>query len=342
MNLFLNIFLLFFFFFFFYILNEYLIKKKILISNTKELLHRTFIKSSKIIPISGGLFILILFPLFNNQLSLLNFIFIFIVFFIGLIADFKKNFKPSIRLLVQATTIFLFVFFNKILISDVRIIYLNQLLNYKIIGYVFVVFSILVFLNGTNLIDGINNLSIGYFLLIFLSILYVLYRMNINYNFFFIILIASLIFLIILNSFNKLYLGDSGCYLLSFFSSITLITLVEENKLISPYYAVLIFWYPCFENLFTFFRRIFSKQFISRPDNFHLHHLVYSFFNNKSKNLAGRYILSFQTIILFFGTINFNNTKILIFLIVISISIYIFFYIYLRNLLKKNFNFLKI
>jgi len=337
MSLFLNIFYLFFFFCFLYILNEYLIKKKILISNTKELLHRTFIQNAKNTPISGGLFILILFFIFNNQLSLINFIFIFIIFFIGLIADFKKNFKPSVRLVVQAITIFLFVFFNKLLISDVRIIYLNQFLEYKIIGYIFVVFSILVFLNGTNLIDGINNLSIGYFLLIFLSTLYILFKININYHFFLIILIASLIFLIVLNSFNKLYLGDSGCYLLSFFSSITLIALVEENKLISPYYVVLVFWYPCFENLFTFFRRMFSKQPISKPDNLHLHHLVYSFLNNKSKNLAARYILSFQSIIFFFGTINFNNTKVLIFLIVISISIYIFFYAYLRNLLKKNF-----
>jgi len=337
MNYYLSGFYLFLFFCVFYIFNEYLIKKNILISNTKELLHRTFIKSSKITPISGGLFILILFFLFNNQLSLINYIFIFIIFFIGLVADFKKNFKPSLRLIVQAITIFLFVFLNKLLISDVRIVYLNQFLEYKTIGYIFVVFSILVFLNGTNLIDGINNLSIGYFLLIFLSTLYIFFKMNINFNFFLIILIVSLIFLIVLNSLNKLFLGDSGCYILSFFSSITLITFVEENKLVSPYYVVLIFWYPCFENLFTFFRRMFSKQSISKPDNLHLHHLVYIFFNNKSKNVAGRYILIFQSIIFLFGTINFNNTKILIFLIVISISTYIFFYVYLRNLLKKNF-----
>lgn len=199
------------------------------------------------------------------------------------------------------------------------------MLDYKLVGYIFIVFSILVFLNGTNLIDGINNLSIGYFLLIFFSILYIFFKINVNDPSFLIILIVSLIFLVILNSYNKLYLGDSGCYLLSFFSSITLINLVEENKLISPYYVVLVFWYPCFENLFTFFRRIFSKKSISKPDNFHLHHLVYKFFVNKSKNFAGRYILFFQLIILSLGTINFNNTKILVFLNIISILAYIFF-----------------
>ena len=76
----------------------------------------------------------------------------------------------------------------------------------------------MILINGSNFIDGLNGLLLGYFLLI----LFILYKLNLltilsfsdDYLYTFFII---LIFIFILNFTNQLFLGDSGAYFLSFF-----------------------------------------------------------------------------------------------------------------------------
>ena len=111
-------------------------------------------------------------------------------------------------------------------------------------------FSVLI--NGSNFIDGNNGISLGYFLIIFVLILNLIDRKLIIYEEFYLFsLIVLLIILLIFNLFNKLYLGDSGVYLLSFFSGYVLIEIFSQNQNISPFFIVNIFWYPAFEILFS-------------------------------------------------------------------------------------------
>ena len=53
-----------------------------------------------------------------------------------------------------------------------------------------------------------------------------------------------------------------------------------ENVLL---FIVIILWYPAFETLFSIIRKIIYKSQPSSPDNYHLHHLIYLFFNKKNK-----------------------------------------------------------
>ena len=85
-----------------------------------------------------------------------------------------------------------------------------------------------------------------------------------------------LIILLIFNFFNKLYLGDSGIYLLSFTIGYLLVNIYRETNYISPYFIVNLLWYPSFEILFSFFRKLKSKYSPMKPDTFHLHQLLYS------------------------------------------------------------------
>ena len=154
------------------------------------------------------------------------------------------------------------------------------------------------------------------------------------------ILLFSLIF--ILNQLNKIYLGDSGSYFLGFFVSTLLIQIYIFNQNISPYFVILLIWYPCFENLFSIIRKYKINTSPLYPDNYHLHHLIFKFFDkeiglskNISNNLTSTLIIFYNFIIIFFGSLFYQNTKIQISLILFNIVVYVILYIFLG--LKINY-----
>ena len=70
--------------------------------------------------------------------------------------------------------------------------------------------------------------------------------------------------LLFLNFLNKLFLGDNGAYMISFFIGFYLITIYNQNyQNITPYFVILLLWYPCFENLFSILRKIYYKKILS-------------------------------------------------------------------------------
>ena len=163
------------------------------------------------------------------------------------------------------------------------------------------------------------------------------------FNFLFILMILYL-----LNLFNVLYLGDSGSYILALFSGYLLIDLANNNPYLSPFYIVLLLWYPCFENLFSIFRRKNKFDSSLNADNKHLHHLIYIFIKNifNTKNIWANIISAFIINFYNFSSIMFSikfiyKTKFIILLIIINITVYFFIYHYLnrkiKNLALKDF-----
>ena len=217
---------------------------------------------------------------YNYEYFDINLIYYLSIFFIlGLLTDLNYIKSPSYRFLIQILLLSLFIVHLEISIYDVRIEWINSLLDNYYFNVFFVLFCFLVLINGSNFIDGNNGISLGYFLIIFLTILNLIEKNFIFYEEIFIIsFISILIILLIFNLFNQLYLGDSGVYLLSIFSGYVLIDLFLQNKDISPYFVVNIFWYPAFEILFSLIRKIKSKYSPLMPDTTHLHQLLFFFF----------------------------------------------------------------
>ena len=174
----------------------------------------------------------------------------------------------------------------------------------------FVTFCFLILINGTNFIDGLNGLVILYYI----SIILILKLSGLNFevynnNFFILIkilLILSLLF--VLNFLNKIYLGDSGSYLIGFLFAYYLISIYEQNPNISPFFIILLLWYPCFENLFSIIRKQRFKKSAVEPDTKHFHQLLYFFIAKKFKVNQKLYINNFTSIII-------NTFNILIFLL---------------------------
>ncbi len=325
------------------IINEIIIKNKFLSDNIKFSKHKLLVSSINT-PTSGGLFLIFFFLIFQTQLGLVNMFYLILIFLVGLSSDRIRNFSPLIRLLFQIFITLLFVVNTQALIIDVRIDFFNQLLNQNIyLPIIFTVFCFIVLMNGTNFIDGVNLNTIGFYILVY-SVILIVSNDNDLYidRSFNIKIIFFLIVIYLMNFFNKLQLGDGGSYLIGFFTAFYVINFISQNPLASPYFAVLILWYPCFENLFSISRKIYQNKSISDADNLHLHHNIFLFFKIKNfknlNNLSGLF-LNFSNFLLIFAGMNFfNSTKYLILLIILNMFIYTLSYnILIKVILSKKF-----
>lgn len=294
----------------------------------------------------GGYTIFFFIISFKFYLNYLELFFLFLIFLSGILSDIKIFNSPIKRLFYQIIVILFCISFSEIGIISTRIDFLDYLLMNKFINIIFTSFCVLIVINGSNFIDGLNGLVIGYYLIIATMLI----NSNLNIDFYIesnllINLIAILIILLILNFFNKVFLGDNGSYLIGFLFSIYLIRIHQINTGISPYFIILLLWYPCFENLFSIIRKKTSKILATNPDNSHLHQLFFLFilkiFKIKNKllanNLTSGIINMYHFSIFFIGVQNFDQTKVQLFLIGINLIVYVGLY-FLLNRYKNQSN----
>lgn len=298
--------------------------------------HQKFI-SKKPVPLIGGFFIIVFSLIFFD--NFLVKLFLLFIYFIGFCSDLKIISKPTIRIIIQIFIIALFIFIVNLNLENTRIQFLDHLLKNSIFNNLFLTFCILIIINGSNFIDGVNINTLAYYLIITTCLIFLSNDYNVAISkeiltYFFIFILI----LIILNLNKILFLGDSGSYLLGFLFSYILIDLYLKNQEISPFFIILLLWYPAFENFFSLSRRLKFNRSPLYPDNSHLHHLLrmYFFINKKLKkyneNLPGLLINIVNLIFFFFGFLQINQTKFQIFLIICLIIIYLIVY---TKLIKK-------
>ena len=327
--------------FVFSIILNFLMKKfQILVDKKESYSHKSFIGNIEITPLSGGLifFSTLIFFLPNNLL--LFKVIISLIFLNGYLSDINLLKNPTKRILFQTFVILVYLLISENFISSIRIDFFDNLLNIFPINLLFTLFCILILINGTNFIDGVNTSVAGYYLIVLLNVFYLASTKNLNLDFTLVFLsMIALIVIYMFNFFGKSYLGDNGSYLISFVIGITLINFSNNNLLVSPYYIIALLWYPAFENLFSILRKIFLKKSPSSPDNDHLHQLIFLYLNkifkikkNTSNTMTGVLISLYHLIFLLVIFENFSHTKILVYFILANI----FFYNLLYFVLKKN------
>ena len=339
--------MLFFYFFlltlFVFILNSFFIKQKLLLSETGDV-HQKFASKSKV-PLTGGIVI------FSSYFYLINdniysfILFSLLILILGILSDLKFIKSANIRFIAQIILVLSFIIFNDVQLYDLRVNFLNRLLQNDIFNYLFVLFCILIVLNGSNFIDGMNTLVIGYYLLVGLTI----YFLNLNniiqinsISIIFILFCLALVF--ILNLFNRLYLGDSGSYLLGFSFAFFLIDIYNSNQHISPFFIILLLWYPCYENLFSILRKFNFKKSPLLADKNHLHQLIFLFFKKKyrlsnlySNNLTTFFITFFNFLIFILASMSPTKSEIQIAYIFLGVFLYTISYIKLLQLKAKKY-----
>tara|TARA_Y100001970_G_scaffold284320_1_gene401416 strand:+ start:2143 stop:3165 length:1023 start_codon:yes stop_codon:yes gene_type:complete len=324
------------------LINYFLNNKKFLFNSTGSN-HQNFVSDGRI-PLSGGLVLILLIYFYINTMNYYLYLAFILIFLLGFFSDIKKINSPILRLILQLIIITFSVYVASVYVSYTRVVFLDFLLKDKIFQIFFTTFCVLIIVNGSNFIDGVNSLSIGYFLII----LFVIFNLGshgidtgsyLNISNLFQILIVLFIF----NVFNKLYLGDSGSYLLGLLFSIFLIEIHQINSNISPFFIISLLWYPAFENLFSILRKIrFSKSPIN-PDTNHLHQLI--FYTLKKKfHIEKRYLNSLSGILINFYNLFslmlamqfYYNSQIQVLIILLNIIVYVFIYVkLLSNKIKK-------
>ena len=296
----------------------------------------------------GGIAILLLFLLFILFYFLVFDIFLkdyfsisILLFFLGFLDDVKIKIDPNTRLVLMLTLLVFCINFFSIQITKSGLELLNSWLENNIFQLCFVLLCFLFVINGSNLVDGFNGLLAIHFLIIN-SIFLIINLSNQNENIS-IILFAQIIIVISFLLFNfpnaKIFLGDSGSYLLGALIAFNTIKTYELNLNISPFFYASILFYLFYEVFFSFVRKSLKKNSPLKPDNFHLHMLIYKFLKNSKKisnaNYATSFLINFFYLILIIPLIHFQENGIFcrnyFFFLVFT---YTATYYYLSNLKK--------
>ena len=326
--------------FFIYLVNFYLIKKNLL-PNFSGDKHQKFFNKNKI-QLSGGIFLIPVFFIITYDHSIILMISIVTIFLLGLFSDIGFFSSAKLRFLIQSIIIFLFLYYSNLTLTSVRIDIFDLMLENYLFSLFFTLFCLMILINGTNFIDGLNGLVLTYYLMI----TFIIFNLGLfEYSFLnkldIILIIMVLTYLTLFNIFNQLYIGDSGSYLIGFLFGYFLLQIYENNPLLSPYFIALLLWYPAFEILFSIIRKIKFRKSPFKPDNQHFHHLLFlyickksQFNNNFSNNFTSLFIISYNALIFLIAIQNIQHTALQVSLLAFNVAIYLILYLKLNQFQK--------
>ena len=289
-------------------------------------------KKNNLTPLVGGIGIwlfffnfALFFYIFHNELINNHIFLIFcisLIFLIGVLDDiFQLNYL--IRLLTIFVVIIFFLFYeNSYLIKELHFKSIPITLIINKSSYILTAFFILLLLNSLNMADGINGNSAIIFILYFIF----LFEPKLELNILLYVVFISLIIFLFFNLKDKIYMGDSGIYLISALISLYVIhkyNLKATN--LSPEEIFLIFMIPGIDMFRLFCKRIYNKKNPFSGDLNHLHHLLINKFNLRVSLTIYSLIIAWPNIFKNFITVNY------LYLIIINTIIYLFLIVLLSK-----------
>jgi hypothetical protein len=233
-------------------------------------------------------------------------------------------------------------------ITSVRISYLDFFLKFEFFSYFFVIVFIITNIYGTKKIDNLNGLSIGYIFV--LTLVAFLISPDSFKNKFSIIIsdnqilfyLITTFFLTIFSMFNKIRVGESGLFLSGTVLPIFAILMYKHTINISPFFILLMFWYPIFELIFSFINKIYFKfnSNLAERENFHdlLNFYLKKRFKSEllAKNFTIILINLFNLLMIYIGSLNLFFPKILVLLLFLNVNSYLISYLILIRFRLKN------
>ncbi len=254
-----------------------------------------------------------------------------IVMFSGVLKDSGKTINFITKLGIQSIGVLYFIVMSHFEFATNSTLYITT----AIICYIFLIFTI----NSMNVIDGINGNAALLTLTISISLCFVAYQAESNFITISTLLLSSivLIFLFFNYPFGKIFLGDSGAFLLGFCLGALLVIGIWYYK-INTLYAISLFSYPLCEIIANVLTRITLinnkpplhaiKTILLKQNNIHLHFFLYK----KFKNTSALIINVCYAVFIYLITLNNNDSN---FIIICTISFFIFYMICFYILYRK-------
>jgi UDP-GlcNAc:undecaprenyl-phosphate/decaprenyl-phosphate GlcNAc-1-phosphate transferase len=199
------------------------------------------------------------------------------LFLIGLVDD-KFKIKTSIKsILLFFSIVFVLLIDKYLILNTVNLSFLDKSFSIGSLSFFFTLLSILLFINATNLYDGID-LQLGFYSLFLIS-----YFIFIKLSFYFFLpIFIFIIFYLILNYKKLLFFGDNGSYVIGFLFGYLFIKSYNYEVIDYADKIFLIMILPGLDMLRLFIIRILSKKNPFYPDQNHIHHLL---LNHKKNNI---------------------------------------------------------
>jgi UDP-GlcNAc:undecaprenyl-phosphate GlcNAc-1-phosphate transferase len=266
---------------------------------------------------------------FSSNKEFTSFFIIISGFYLVGLYDDKYQLSPLSRIVLMTFILYVSITLNNSLqIYKIDFSFFNKKFYFNNLSTCLTIICILVFTYALNMFDGINLQSITYCTFIF----FIFYLLS-KYEVFYLIIIICLLFLFILNLKSKIFLGDSGIYILGGF--ISFVVIAEYNKQNIKFFADDIFilmMIPGLDFIRIFIERVSKGKNPSLGDKNHLHHLMLDKFGFLKSYLL---IVSLYILILLLKFINIGNSYIIIFYIIF----YNILYLYLRKkIFYKKYN----
>ena len=157
-------------------------------------------------------------------------------------------------------------------------------------------------------------------------------------------MIAQIIILLSFLLFNfpnaKIFLGDSGSYVMGSLVALNTIITNNLNSNYSSFFFCTLLFYLFFEVFFSFLRKIIQNKSPLHPDNKHLHMLIYkkvsSVFGKNKGNYINSIIINFVYFLLVLPSLIFAKDPVVTRYWFFSlIAIYVFIYLRLYRLTKN-------
>lgn len=197
----------------------------------------------------------------------------------GIVEDYTGRVSASRRLLLTMAAAMLGYFLLDARIDRLDFPFFHSWsLHYMWLTLPLTVLAVAGIANAVNIIDGFNGLASVVTICMLLSLAYVALQVNDVF-----VLVAALMvagatagFLIWNYPVGLIFLGDGGAYFIGFMLGELALLLVMRNPEVSTWYAALLLIYPCFETLFSVYRRMFIRGTSpAMPDGIHLHSLIF-------------------------------------------------------------------
>jgi UDP-GlcNAc:undecaprenyl-phosphate GlcNAc-1-phosphate transferase len=261
---------------------------------------------------------------FNYNRIYFSFIFGLIsFFFLGLLDD-KIFISANLKLIIQILILFIVLLLDPNLkIEFIKFSFLDKNFYLNEFSLIFSILCFLLFINAFNMFDGINGQS-GLYAIINFLIFYLFLEQLI-----FLVLIFVIVIFLYRNLNNKIFLGNSGSYLISFLISFYYVKFYNTAIINDADFIGLIMFIPGLDLLRLFFLRIYKGKNPFYPDRNHLHHILLRKFNYKWSIFLLFSLIGFPLIISYF----FHAIFLIIMLTAVS---YIFLLIIIRKL-KNNY-----
>jgi len=196
----------------------------------------------------------------------------------GLYEDLIKRFPPNARLATAFCAAAVGFFLLDARITDLDLWGSDWLLGFGAASFLFTVFAVGGFSHALNIVDGFNGLSAiaAWMMLAALTVVATLVADTVLAQVCLLVGASILGFLVWNYPRGTIFLGDGGAYLLGFLIAELAVLLVQRNSSVSPWFALLLLFYPVWETLFSSYRRrVLRGRSAASADGLHLHTLVY-------------------------------------------------------------------